>query len=235
MAEKPDILIITGTRKGIGRALAEAYLAEGKRVIGCSRQPSDLVHDRYEHYELDVTNERAVVAMVTEVKRRHGTIHALLNNAGVAAMNHSFLTPVQTVDALMRTNLTGTFLCCREVAKVMQAKRYGRIVNFTTVAVPLRVEGEALYSASKAAVEQFTRVFAREMSVFGITCNLVGPSPVMTDLIKNVPREKLDALVQQQAVKRFADAADVKYVVDFFLNDPSGQVTGQTIYLGGVG
>ncbi len=90
----------------------------------------------------------------------------------------------------------------REAAKVMSQSKYGRIVNFATVATPLDLEGEAAYAASKAAVESLTRVAARELAPFNITVNAVGPTPVMTDLVRNVPRPKMDALVGRQAIRR---------------------------------
>jgi 3-oxoacyl-[acyl-carrier protein] reductase len=101
----------------------------------------------------------------------------LVNNAGIAAMNHLLLTPLSTVQRIFATNVFGTFVAMRECAKVMMAKRYGRIVNFATVATPLNLEGEATYAASKAAVESFTRVAARELAPFNITVNAVGPDP----------------------------------------------------------
>ncbi len=95
-------------------------------------------------------------------------------------------------------------------------------------------EGEAIYAASKAAVTTLTQILAREFAPFGITVNAVGPTPIKTDLIAGVPREKLDALVARQAIPRFGRIEDVANVVDFFLRDESAFVTGQVVYLGGV-
>ena len=102
------------------------------------------------------------------------------------------------------------------------------------MAVPLRLEGEAIYAASKAAVEMLTRVLARELAPWGITCNAVGPTPIETDLIRNVPREKIDRLLASQAIPRFGRVDDVANVIDFFLRPESEFVTGQVIYLGGI-
>ncbi|MBK8476810.1 MAG: SDR family oxidoreductase [Opitutaceae bacterium] len=183
---------------------------------------------------MEIADEKAVVAMVREVVRRHGRIDALLNNAGIAAMNHALLTPAAVAQQIMATNFHGTFLFCREVAKAMVRRKVGRIVNFTTVATPLRLEGEALYAASKAAVESFTQVLARELGASGVTVNAVGPTPVPTDLIKNVPAAKLEALLARQAIRRLGTVEDVVNVVEFFLADSSEFVTGQVLYLGGV-
>ena len=227
-------IVITGTRKGIGRSLAEHYLAEGWGVSGCSRGESSIEHAEYRHYALDVSDESAVIKMARAVKRQVGAVDALLNNAGIASMNHCLLTPGSTVNAILQTNVVGTFLFCREFAKLMRKSAQPRIVNFTTVAHPLNLEGEAVYAASKAAVESLTRIMARELAELRITVNAVGPTPVLTDLIKGVSSEKMDALLARQAIPRYGKTADVINAVDFFLRAESDFITGQVLYLGGV-
>jgi len=227
-------IVITGTRKGIGRSLAEHYLAEGWGVIGCSRGESSIEHAQYRHYALDVSDESAVIKMARNVKREVGAVDALLNNAGIASMNHCLLTPGSTVNAILQTNVVGTFLFCREFAKLMRKAKQPRIVNFTTVAHPLNLEGEAVYAASKAAVESLTRIMARELAELRITENALGPTPVLTDLIKGVSSQKMDALLARQAIPRYGEAADVINAVDFFLRAESDFITGQVLYLGGV-
>jgi len=233
MAEN-KVVLITGTRKGIGRALVEHYAGRGCHVVGCSRSPFEGEFPNYRHYCLDVGDELAVKRMFSEIRKHHGRLDVLINNAGVASMNHSLLTPISAVNKIMGTNFTGTFLFCREAARLMQLHRYGRIVNFATVAVPLKLEGEAVYAASKAAVISLTQILARELADFGITVNAIGPAPIKTDLIRGVPPEKLDALIERQAIKRYGESRDVIQVIDFFVQPASDFVTGQVIFLGGV-
>ncbi len=230
----PRVILITGTSRGIGRGLADYYLEKGDIVCGCSRAPASFEHPAYTHFELDVSDESAVIAMVRTVVRKQGKIDGLLNNAGIASMNHALLSTAATAQSIFATNFHGTFLFCREVAKAMVRRKTGRIVNFATVATPLRLEGESLYAASKAAVESFTQVLARELGPAGVTVNAIGPTPVPTDLIKSVPKAKMDALLARQAIQRFGAISDVINVVDFFLSPQSDFVTGQVIYLGGV-
>ncbi|MEO1305073.1 MAG: SDR family oxidoreductase [Pseudomonadota bacterium] len=234
MSTSPPVMAITGTRKGIGRFLAEHYLEQGWIVAGCSRGSSDLVHPNYRHFCLDVADERAVTSMMRAIAREFRRLDALLNNAGIASMNHALLTPKSTVERIFQTNVFGTFLFCREAAKLMGRNKYGRIVNFATVATPLKLEGEAVYAASKAAVVSLTEVLAREVADLGITVNAVGPTPVPTDLVGAVPEEKMTALINRQSITRYGEMRDVLNVVEFFLKEDSDFVTGQTLYLGGV-
>jgi 3-oxoacyl-[acyl-carrier protein] reductase len=228
------VTLITGTRKGIGKFLVERYVARGHRVVGCSRGAPDWTLDGYEHFEADVADEKAVLRMFAAVGKKYRRLDHLINNAGIASMNHVMLTPLSTVHDVLNTNVVGTFLFCREASRLMGRHKYGRIVNFATVATPLKLEGEAIYAASKAAIVSFTEVMARELSPLGITVNAVGPTPVPTDLVKNVPKEKMDRLIARQAIARFGTNEDVANVIDFFLARESEFVTGQTLYLGGV-
>ena len=228
------VTLITGSRAGIGRYLAEELCAQGHRVIGCSRSEAGWSHDNYRHILADVADEAQVKKLFATVRKDYGRLDNLLNNAGIASMNHSLLTPVSTVQKILETNVVGCFLFSREAAKLMKKQKAGRIVNFTTVAVPLKLEGEAAYVASKAAVEGLTDVLAREFADFGITVNAVGPVPIKTDLIRSVPLAKLDKLVERQPLKRFGEFSDVANVVDFFLRKESNFITGQCLYLGGV-
>jgi len=228
------VMIITGTRKGIGHELAQYYLGKGYFVAGCSRGPGNIDHKGYTHYQLDISEEEAVIKMVRNVYRKYNRIDVLLNNAGIASMNHFILTPTDTAHKVFNTNFFGSFICIREAAKAMIKQKYGRIVNFSTVAVPLKLEGEAIYSASKSAVEMLTHVTAKELGELGITVNAIGPTPVRTDLIKSVLSKKIDALLKAQAIHRFGEIDDIVNVIDFFIDDKSNFITGQILYLGGI-
>jgi 3-oxoacyl-[acyl-carrier protein] reductase len=229
-----QIILITGTRKGIGRHLAEYYLSKGNIVIGCSRTDSDLYHQDYKHFCLDIKDEIKVKELFKFIKHTYGKLDILVNNAGIASLNHSILTPISTIENLFQTNVFGCFLFSREAAKLMKKNNFGRIVNFSTVAVPMNLEGEAIYAASKSAVEKLTKVMAKEIGNWGITINCIGPTPIETDLIKAVPKNKIDLLLAQQSIKRLGSYSDVFNVIDFFINKESSFITGQILYLGGL-
>lgn len=231
--EEAPVTLITGTSRGIGRHLAEHYAALGHVVVGCSRNGVEWSAEGYRHTILDIRDEEAVVGLFKEIRAEHGRLDHLINNAGIASMNHVLTTPVDVVREILETNVTALFLFAREGAKLMMKRRFGRIVNFSSIAVPLKLEGEAAYAASKAAVETLTGVLARDLASFGITVNGVGPAPIDTSLIRGVPREKMQALLGRLPLSDFGEPEDVANVIDFFLKPGSHAVTGQILYLGG--
>ena len=232
--DSSQVMLITGTRKGIGKQLAKYYTDKGFRVIGCSRKNINFELDNYQHYYLDVSNETAVKKAYYEIKNKYGRLDVLINNAGIGSANHTLLTPLKTVREIMSTNFLGTFLFCREAARLMKKNGFGRIVNIVTVATPLKLEGEAVYASSKAAVVNLSQILARELAEFGITVNAIGPTPIKTDLIRSISKDKIDRLINSIPIKRYGEIRDVTNVIDFFLKPASDFVTGQVIYLGGV-
>jgi len=116
----------------------------------------------------------------------------------------------------------------------MRKSNNGRIINFTTVAKPLKLPGELIYAASKAAIETLTQILAKELAQYNITVNAIGPTLIKTDLIKGVPKEKLSNLLEYQAIKKFGEREDVANVIDFYIRPESNFITGQIIYLGGI-
>jgi 3-oxoacyl-[acyl-carrier protein] reductase len=228
-----QVALVTGTSKGLGKAISERLLAGGALVVGVSRGDGAVEHERYLHVTSDITDEHAATAAVRtafDVARR---LDIVVNNAGAASMNPALLTPGSLVDRLMKINYEATFWTAREAARLMQRRSYGRIINMSSVAVPMALEGEAAYAAAKSAVETFTRVFSREVARFGITCNAVAPAPVPTDLIKGVPDAAMDALLARLAIQRMCTPEEVAYAVEMLASPEASAITGQIIYLGG--
>ncbi len=229
-----NLAFITGTRKGIGRFIAEHLLSKGWIVAGCSRRNSDLRHQNYHHFNFDISDESAVIKTLKTVKKTLFPIKVLINNAGIASMNHLLLTPLESYETIFKTNVQGTFLMLRETAKQMSRSGGGRIINFTSIANPLNLEGEAIYAASKAAVESLTKTAAKELAPMDITVNAIGPTPIETDLIKLVPKEKIESLVKNQPIQRLGTCDDIANTIDFLMKPESNFITGQILYLGGI-
>lgn len=227
-------VLITGNRKGIGRFLTEKFIDNGYFVIGCSRQSSDLVHDNYIHMICDVNNDNNIVELFRELKKKDINIDILINNAGIASMNHFVTTPSNTSTNIFNTNFHATLNFSKYAAKMMIKKKWGRIINFSSVAVPLNLEGELSYASSKAAVESASKIMSKELGVFGITVNCIGPNPIETDLIRTLSKDKISNLLDSQSIKRLGKFEDIWNVVAFYISDSSNFINGQSIYLGGI-
>lgn len=233
--EKP-VALVTGTRTGVGRHIAQWFMQRGYDVVGCSRKALDWEPDntRYTHFGTDVTSEEQVKTLFGEITRRFRRLDVVINNAGVASMNHVMLTPVASLRKMLETHVCGTFMVSREAALLMRKRKYGRIVNLSSVAVPLSYEGQAAYVASKASVEALSRVMARELREFGVTVNVIGPGPTPTDMIRGVPKAKLERMMQHFPLKRLTTLEEISGAIAFLLRPESSAITGQVIYLNGV-
>jgi len=225
--------LITGTSQGLGLALAERLLADGWTVHGFARGAQTLTHPSFTAYTVDITDEAAVRAAVSLVAES-GRIDLLINNAGAAALNAFLLTPGSVAENLMRVNYLGTFHCLQAVGKVMVRQRGGLVVNLTTVAVPLSLEGEAAYVASKAAVEALTKVAAKELATQGVRVVALGLGPVDTKLTRAVPKAALSKI--NDAIGR-PQGTTLAAAVDFILSRISAAdlKSGSVEYFGTVG
>jgi 3-oxoacyl-[acyl-carrier protein] reductase len=227
-------ILITGSSRGLGKALAEHYLNTGDNVYGCARSEGTIEHDNYYHYQVDIASPEDVKNLFISLRKEIRQLDAMINNAGIASMNAFALTPVESFQKIFDINVQGTFLFCQKAFGLLKRSPHPRIINMSTVAVPLQLEGESIYAASKSAVETLTRIIAKEYGGFGITCNAIGPSPIETALIKGVAKDKIAKLVKRQAVQKMATEEDVINLADFFLRPESNMISGQVIYIGGV-
>ena len=230
-----EVMVITGTRKSIGRYLAEHYAKKGYQVIGCSREPIDFELNNYQHFNVDVKDKKKVIEMFSAISEKYGGVDVLINNAGVNEIGYGLLMDGDTAKHIMDTNFMGTFLCSREVVKLMQRHRYGRIINFSTIAVPLGSVGTSIYSASKVAIEQFGRIYAKEVASLGITVNTLALSFVRdSGMTSKISKEATQLGLESTISKKWLEMDDIINALDFYISKKSGQVLGQTIYLGGV-
>jgi 3-oxoacyl-[acyl-carrier protein] reductase len=222
-------LLVTGASRGLGRAIAERAIAAGYEVVGLARTA---VEAPFPIHACDVADAAAVKAVASALPRET-PLWGVVNAAGIAAMNLALMTPPATVQRVIATNLMGAIHVSQAFAPALVRAKAGRIIHFSTIAVPLGLAGEAVYVASKAGVEGFSRTFAREVAGFGVTVNCVAPGPIDTDLIAKVPAVAIDRIVRRQVVQRKGTPDDVWNTVAFLLSDEAAMISGQVLAIGG--
>jgi 3-oxoacyl-[acyl-carrier protein] reductase len=229
------VALISGTSRGIGNHLARHFLARDYAVIGCSRSQPDGIDDpNYAHHVIDVGSEPEVVELFRLVRRDYGHLEVAISNAACnSTLSLAVLTAGVAADEVLQTNVLGTFLWCREAIKLMMRRGYGRIVNLGSVATRYEVPGEALYTASKAAVNAMTRVLAKETAQHGITCNMVAPAAVETDTAAALDPVRVRALLERNAFHSMGSMEEISDTVDWLVSSAGSAITGQLIYLGG--
>lgn len=181
------VTVITGGTRGLGRAIAERFLAEGATVVCAARHPYDIEDLPGLHYQhVDVTDEGSVRGLFQSTVDRFGRVDVLVANAGVSRDGKIARLPLSDWDITVRTNLTGVFLCTREAATHMITRRQGRIITVSSCVATKPVPGAAAYGATKAAVEAFTRTAAVELGPKGITVNCLAPGYINGGMIRQL-------------------------------------------------
>lgn len=227
-----QVILITGTSRGIGAALVEHFLSEEAFVEGCSRSSVTQAHPNYHHSQVDISDEPQVAAWLRDVQSRHGKLDSVINNAGIPHQGFVMLSGKTALQQVFEANVYGTYLVCRESARLMQQRKYGRIVNMGSIALKAKMEGNAIYTASKGAVLELTKVLAKELAPFNITCNMVAPGLVDTAMFRALSEKAKEKCMEHLAVKRMTTVEDLANVIGFLLRKESGLVTGQDICLG---
>lgn len=231
----PDkVVVVTGARRGIGRLVAMHFLKEGAKVIGFSRGKGSIEHPGYSHLTVDIRDAGQVRQAFLTIMRTSAAVDILINNAAVLTSLYAMVLPAGSAQKMVETNLLGTFYVSREAAKIMKKSKRGRIVNIGSMASALEPAGDSIYAASKAGMISLAGVLAREFAPFNITCNTVSVTAIETDMMNQIPREKLDAIIHGLPIPRYAQEDDILNVIDFFASGRSSYITGQNIFLGGV-
>ena len=192
------IAVVTGASRGIGHFLSEKLSKENYKVVNISRKSSNAFID----YSFDLTNTQDIGKLVKQIIKEVGVPDLLINNAGVASMNHTFLMKDSDVEKIVDVNLISPILLSKEFGKFM-IKKGGKILNISTVAVPLLLDGEAVYAATKSGIEVFTKILAKELSRSKVDVSCIGLTPIDTDLIKNVPKEKIEKIIESQPTQKY--------------------------------
>ena len=237
------VVLVTGASRGIGKAIALLAAENHAHVIinynkngNNAAELVDLIHEKgLSAYMIkaDVSSEDEVRDMFSSIKEKYSRLDVLVNNAGLMRNSLLALTSTELFDQTIDVNLKGTFLCTRYASNMMRKQRSGRIINISSIVALQGNEGQAVYSASKAAVIGFTRSAAKELGRYGITVNAVAPGLIETDLIKDLKPEIKDKMLSHISLGRIGTPEDIAKVVLFLSSDLANYISGSVIAVDG--
>jgi 3-oxoacyl-[acyl-carrier protein] reductase len=235
-----QVALVTGASRGIGRAIAAELARQGLNVVGTATTPAgaeaigaSLAARGGRGVVLDVNDAAGCEAVVESIVKDHGTLHVLVNNAGITRDMLAMRMKDEDWDAVLDTNLKAVFRMSRAVLRTMTKQRYGRIVNITSVVGASGNPGQANYAAAKAGVAGMTRALARELGSRGITVNCVAPGFVATDMTENLAEVQKAALLAQIPLGRLGAADEVAAAVAFLASPQAGYITGTELHVNG--
>ncbi|MBI4494273.1 MAG: 3-oxoacyl-[acyl-carrier-protein] reductase [Chloroflexi bacterium] len=237
------VALVTGGSRGIGRAVAERLAAGGADVALSYRSNAEAAAEvaaaierqgrRVHVAQSDVSQLQQVEALVRQTLEAFGRIDILVNNAGITRDTLLLRMSEQDWDAVLETNLKGTYLCTKAVLRSMIRQRYGRIVNLSSVSGIVGNAGQANYAASKAGLIGFTRAVAREVASRGITANAVAPGYIHTDIWAPVGETARQKMLELIPLGRTGTPAEVAEAVAFLATDAAAYITGQVLNVDG--
>ena len=245
MAEQiqEKVAVVTGARRGIGRGIALELASRGATVVVNYQKSADAANALVAEIEgaggkalavqADVSTEEGANALIKAAVDAYGKIDILVNNAGTTRDNVIMLMSAEDFDTVIDTNLRSTWLCSKAAVRAMMRKRYGRIVNITSISGIMGNGGQTNYSASKAGIIGLTKALAREVSSRNVTVNAVAPGFVLTDLTANLPEDITAKLNENIPLGRWGSIEDVAKATAFLVSDEASYITGHVLVVDG--
>jgi 3-oxoacyl-[acyl-carrier protein] reductase len=236
------VALVTGASRGIGEAIARRLAAEGAHVVAAARGAEALERvvgaiaasgGKASALTMDLADAASIEAGAKQALAAHGAVDVLVNNAGVTEDNLILRMSRESWDRVLATNLTGAFLLTQALVRAMVKKRYGRVVNVTSVVGLMGNPGQANYAASKAGLVGLTKSVARELASRNITCNAVAPGFIETDMTEKMTPSAREALSGQIPAGRLGTAADVAEAVAYLASEEASYVTGHVLNVSG--
>lgn len=235
--------VVTGGSRGIGKAVCLELARQGVNVVLCYAGSADRAAQTVEECEAlgakalavrcDVADGEQVKALMDTAMETFGRIDILVNNAGITRDKLLMTMKEEDFDAVLDTNLKGTFLCMKAVTRIMMKQRYGRIVNLSSIVGLHGNAGQVNYAASKAGVIGMTKSAAKELASRGITVNAVAPGFIDTEMTQALPEKAKEALLASIPVGTLGQTRDIANAVAFLASDESGYITGQVLSVDG--
>ena len=240
---KGKTAVVTGGSRGIGRAICVKLAERGANIVTCYANSSAAAEETVKlcqefgvtavAVKADISVKEDIDNLLAEALKITGSIEILVNNAGITRDKLLISMKDEDFDDVINTNLKGTFYAMRAASKLMMKKRYGRIVNISSVVGVYGNAGQINYAASKAGVIGMTKSLAKELGGRGITCNAVAPGFISTDMTAVLSDEVKEKLAASIALKRIGEPEDVANVVAFLASDDASYVTGQVLEVSG--
>lgn len=234
--------IVTGGTKGLGEALVAGLLGNPDYAVAtCGRRKTGFItaqeeaHGaaRFLFHPVDVAAEENARNFVMAARKRFGSVDVLINNAGIAKDGVLATQQTSDIDAMLSVNLRGSVIMARECARHMLTRRWGRIINITSIVGKTGYRGLSVYSLTKAGLDGFTRSLARELGGRGITVNSIAPGFLATEMTHGLSADQKNQIVRRTPVGRLGQPADVVSLVLFLCAEGASFITGQTICVDG--
>jgi 3-oxoacyl-[acyl-carrier protein] reductase len=237
------VAVVTGGSRGIGRAIALELARRGAAVVVNYNSSPDSANEVVSQIEAgggkaiavqaDVSNTEQATNLINTALKDLGGLDILVNNAGIVRDGLIMMMKEEDWDAVLDTNLKSTFNCAKAAVRHMMRKRYGRIINVSSISGQMGNPGQTNYSASKAGQIGFTKALAREVASRNITVNAVAPGFVETDILAHTPKEAIEAILKNTPLGRMANADEIAYAVAFLASDQAAYITGQVLGVDG--
>ncbi|AZZ97789.1 3-oxoacyl-ACP reductase FabG [Pseudoalteromonas sp. R3] len=233
------VVLVTGASRGIGKAIANAMVAQGAKVAGTATSESgaekisDYLGENGKGYKLNVTDADSIEATLQAIKQDLGDVDVLVNNAGITRDNLLMRMKDQEWDDILDTNLSSIFRLSKAVLRPMMKKKSGRIINIGSVVGTMGNAGQANYAAAKAGVIGFSKSMAREVASRGITVNVIAPGFIQTDMTDELTDEQKAATLANVPAGRLGKPEEIAAAAVYLASDAGAYVSGETLHVNG--